>query len=88
MKLNFASKSCDRSRVARVEPCHWSEGYVGVSLQERQATMQVMLGVSLQARWDATLVILIYIVCSLRENIIIIIFVKVHALIKYATVMF
>ena len=48
-----------RSRVARVEPCHWSEGhhnYVRVSLQERQATMQVMLGVSLRARWDATLV--------------------------------
>ena len=32
-------------------------GYVGVSLQERRATMQVMLGVSLRARWDATLVI-------------------------------
>ena len=31
-------------RAARVEPCHWSEGrhnYVGVSLQERLATMQV-----------------------------------------------
>ena len=38
-------------------PCHWSEGYVGVSLQERRATMQVMLGVSLRARWDATLVV-------------------------------
>ena len=50
--------------------------------------MQVMLGVSLRARWDATLVILIYIVCNLRENVIIIIFVKVHALIKYATVIF
>ena len=49
-----------RSRVARVEPCHWSEGrhnYVGVSLQERRATMYVMLGVSLRARWDATLVV-------------------------------
>ena len=44
MKLNFACKSCGRSRVARVESCHWSEGYVGVSLQERRATMQVMLG--------------------------------------------
>ena len=44
----------------------------------KRATMQVMLGVSLRARWDATL----YMVCSLRENIIIIIFVKVHALIK------
>ena len=30
--------------------------YVGVSLQETRATMQVMLGVSLRARWDATLV--------------------------------
>ena len=29
---------------------------VGVSLWERQATTQVMLGVSLRARWDATLV--------------------------------
>ena len=41
-----------------MEPCHWSEGRhnnVG-SLQERQATTQVMLGVSLRARWDATLV--------------------------------
>ena len=59
LKLNFASKSCGRSRVARMEPCHLSEGYVGVSLQERRATMQVMLGVSLRARWDATLVIII-----------------------------
>ena len=56
MKLNFASKSCSRSQVARVEPCHWSEGYDGVSLQEMQATMQLMLGMSLRARWDATLV--------------------------------
>ena len=46
-----------RSRAARVEPCHWSEGYVGVSLQESRATMQVMLGMSLRARWDTTLVI-------------------------------
>ena len=29
---------------------------VGVSLQERRDTTQVMLGVSLRARWDATLV--------------------------------
>ena len=29
---------------------------VGVSLRERRATTQVMLGVSLRARWDATLV--------------------------------
>ena len=44
-----------RWRALRVEPCHWSEGhhnYVGA----RRATMQVMLGVSLRARWDATLV--------------------------------
>ena len=45
-----ARKSCGRSRVAHVEPCHWSEGYVGESLQERQATKQVMLGMSLRAR--------------------------------------
>ena len=31
---------------------------VGVSLPERRATMEVMLGVSLRARWDATLVII------------------------------
>ena len=59
-KRNFACKPCcRRSQAARVEPCHWSEGRhnnVGVSLQERQATMQVMLGVSLRARWDATLI--------------------------------
>ena len=29
---------------------------VGVLLRERRATTQVMLGVSLRARWDATLV--------------------------------
>ena len=49
------------SRAVRVEPCHWSEGCVGVSLQEMRATMQVMLGLSLRARWDATLVIIIII---------------------------
>ena len=32
---------------------------VGVSLQERRGTTQVMLGVSLRARWDTTLVIII-----------------------------
>ena len=42
-----------------MEPCHWSQGYDGVSLQERTATMQVMLGMSLRARWDATLVSII-----------------------------
>ena len=30
---------------------------VGVSLRKRRATMQVMFGVSLRARWDAILVI-------------------------------
>ena len=29
---------------------------VGVSLRKRQATTQVMLGLSLRARWDATLI--------------------------------
>ena len=48
-----------RSPAARVEPCHWSEGYVGVSLLERRDTMHVMLGMSLRARWDGTLVFLI-----------------------------
>ena len=45
--------------VARVEPCHLSEGRhnnVGLSLRESRATMQVMLGLSLRARWDSTLV--------------------------------
>ena len=56
MKLQRAANRC--SLAARVEHCHWSE-YVGVSLQESQATMQVILGMSLQARWDATLVIVI-----------------------------
>ena len=51
-----------RERAVRVEPCYWSEGrhnYVGVSQQERRATMQFMLGVSLRARWDATILIII-----------------------------
>ena len=43
------------SPLMRAEPCHWSERR-GVSLRERRATMQVMPGVSLRARWDATLV--------------------------------
>ena len=68
VKLNCACKSCGRSRVARVEPCHWSEGYVGVSLQERLATMQVMLGVSLRARWDATLVDITKGICFHEES--------------------
>ena len=44
-----------RSPLTRAEPCHWSERR-GVSLREMRATMQVMPGVSLRARWDATLV--------------------------------
>ena len=45
------------SRAAHAEPCHWSEGcQCEGSLQERQATTHVMLGLSLRARWDATLV--------------------------------
>ena len=39
-----------RLSLASAEPGHWSEGR-GVSLQEKQATMRVMLGVSLRARW-------------------------------------
>ena len=61
-----------RSPAARVEPCHWSEGYVGVSLQEMRATMQVMLGMSLQARWDATLVCIMEVTVfyyTISENI-------------------
>ena len=45
-----------RSPLTRAEPCHWSERR-GVSLRESRATLQVMPGVSLRARWDATLVI-------------------------------
>ena len=48
-------------RAALAEPCHWSEGChnnVGASLRERRATTQVRLGVSLRARWDATVVLL------------------------------
>ena len=52
-----------------MEHCHWSEGYVGVSLQDRRATMQVMLGVSLRARWDATLVHLIIFILSCLDLI-------------------
>ena len=46
------------SRAAHAERCHWPEGVIIIwgSLQERRATTQVMLGLSLRARWDATLV--------------------------------
>ena len=47
------------SRAARVEPCHWPEGCnnnVGGHCRKGEPhTTQVMLGVSLRARWDATL---------------------------------
>ena len=42
------------SLAARVQPCHWSEGrhnYVGVSLQERLATMQVFYLARTLLRW-------------------------------------
>ena len=45
-----------RSPLTRAEPCHWPERR-GVSLRVRRATMQVISGVSLRARWDATLVL-------------------------------
>ena len=52
--LKIMQPASGRSPAGHVEPCHWSEGYVGVSLQERRDPMQV--GMSLRARWDATLV--------------------------------
>ena len=62
MKLNSACKSCRRRGVSRERHTRsLAIGRRGViimwgSLQERRATTQVMLGVSLRARWDATLV--------------------------------
>ena len=56
-----------RSRAAHAERWHWSEGShtnVG-SLWEGRTTTQVMLGVSLRARWDATVVIVIM---TLRQS--------------------
>ena len=55
LRVKVVRPASGRSRAARVEPCHWSEGYVGVSLQKIRTTMQVVLGMSLRARWDATL---------------------------------
>ena len=48
------------SRAAHAKPCHCSAVVLIMwgTLQERRATTQVMLGVSLRARWDATLVII------------------------------
>ena len=59
LRLQVLRPASRRSRAARVELCHWPEwrhNCVGVSLQEIRATMQVMIGVSPQARWDETLV--------------------------------
>ena len=63
LRVKFQRPASRRSLAARVEHCHWSE-YVGMSLQERQATMQVMLGMSLRARWDASLVTVITVATS------------------------
>ena len=50
------------SRAAHAERCHWSEGCnnnnVGLTAGKASHN-QVMLGVSLWARWEATLVILL-----------------------------
>ena len=62
LRVKILRPANSRSPAARVEPCHLSEGYDGVSLQEMRATMQVMLGMSLRARWDATLVFVIIII--------------------------
>ena len=67
LRVKFQWAANRRSLAARVEHCHWSE-YVGFSLQESQATMQVMLGVSLQARWDATLVSIMYTIECVQGN--------------------
>ena len=44
LRVKVLRPASGNSRAARVEPCHWSEGCAGVSLR---------------ARWDATLVYLI-----------------------------
>ena len=62
LRIQVLQEARRLSRAAHAEPCHWSEGYhynVGGSLHERRATTQVMLGVSLRARWDPTLLIII-----------------------------
>ena len=61
MKLRVQALRAALASERRAAPCHWSEGRhnnVEVSLRERRATMHVMLGVSLRARCDATLVYL------------------------------
>ena len=45
------------SGAAHAEPCHWSEGcHNNVGKASHILSTQVMLGVSLRARWGATLV--------------------------------
>ena len=94
MKLNFACKSCGRSWVARVEPCHWSEGrhnYVGVSLQERHATMQIMLGLSQRASLVIFVSFLFCILLSLNSSANCIAgaqWIKVHQIYCYHTLMY
>ena len=90
MKLRVQALRVARwcSPAAHVEPCHWSEEHhnnVGVSLREMQATMQVMLGVSLQARWDATLVGLIMTVAPLFQGKRGVILVRTVSLVLLAT---
>ena len=70
MKLRVQTRG-RRSRAASAEHCHWLDGRhenVVVSLRERPATTQVMLGVSLRARWDATLVIIIQIIAQFNAT--------------------
>ena len=55
MKLNSACNPA-AAREWRAWCLAIKEVYDGVLLQERRATMQVMLGMSQRARWDATLV--------------------------------
>ena len=56
LRVKILRPASGRSPAARVEPCHWWDGYVEVSLHERRATLQVMIGMSLRERWDSTLV--------------------------------
>ena len=55
MQVQRSLAKGEHGALSLVGGCH---NYVGVSLQEGRATMLVMLGLSLRARWDATLVIL------------------------------
>ena len=60
IKLTHAVLQAARrlSRATHAECCHCRRGVIIIwgSLQERRATTQVMLGLSLRARLDATLV--------------------------------